>query len=162
MLCDICHKEEATVFYSIIINNQKTELHLCEECAAKKGLIKPPLPSMFKEFLPLMPHEPEFEKLKCLKCGLTYKEFRRLGKFGCPECYKAFEKKILPLLRKIHGNTQHIGKTTLIQAKKYEKESKLFELKQKLKKAVEDESYEEAAHIRDEIKKLNKHGGTLI
>ena len=37
MTCDICHKIEATVHLTEIIDNQITELHLCEECARQKG-----------------------------------------------------------------------------------------------------------------------------
>ena len=28
---------------------------------------------------------------RCASCGMTYSEFNRLGKFGCPDCYEAFK-----------------------------------------------------------------------
>ena len=155
MLCDICHEFEATVFYTIIVNNQKTELHLCEKCATKKGLIKSPGSLSLKEFMPLIPHELETEDIRCPLCGLSYKEFRETTKFGCPECYTAFEKKIIPLLRRIHGSVQHIGKTVekSIKNQKF-MDNKMHELRGRLKEAIEAEQYEEAARIRDEMKKM--------
>ena len=35
MLCDHCHKNEATIHMTNIVNNQKTEQHLCGTCASK-------------------------------------------------------------------------------------------------------------------------------
>lgn len=154
MLCDICHEKESTVFYTVIVNNQKTELHLCDDCAQKKGLIKPSSLFDLKEFIPLIPHEPEVEELKCPRCGLSYREFRETTKFGCADCYKTFEKKISSLLRRIHGSTQHIGKTIGAEPDEYKKDNRIHELRSRLKKAVENESYEEAARIRDEIRKI--------
>ena len=37
MLCDMCKKKEATVHFTEIINEEVTELHMCEECAKTKG-----------------------------------------------------------------------------------------------------------------------------
>ena len=37
MVCNICGKNQATVHLTEIIDEQITELHLCEECAQKKG-----------------------------------------------------------------------------------------------------------------------------
>ncbi len=153
MICDICHKNPATISYTVVVGENKTELYLCQECAEKKGFVKSPNLTDLKELMPLMSSEPDADGLKCPKCGLTYKEFRMQAKFGCSECYKAFEKKIIPLLRKIHGSDQHIGKSTRVSSAKDKNEIKLFELKKRLNKAIEEESYEEAARIRDEIKK---------
>jgi protein arginine kinase activator len=36
MLCQNCNEKEATVQLTKIVNGEKTELHLCEDCAAKK------------------------------------------------------------------------------------------------------------------------------
>lgn len=35
MKCDHCHTNEATVHMTNIVNNQKTEQHLCSSCANK-------------------------------------------------------------------------------------------------------------------------------
>lgn len=153
MLCDICHEREAVLVYTLVINNQKTELHLCESCAIKKGLINSVSSLDLKDFIPLISHRPDIDKLKCPRCGLTYQEFMSLTKFGCSDCYKAFESELVSLVRRIHGSDEHIGKSVV---KRLQNGDKLFELKHRLKKAIESESYEEAARIRDELKKYQK------
>ncbi|MDI3280107.1 MAG: hypothetical protein QJR13_01880, partial [Bacillota bacterium] len=37
MLCDRCQKRPANIYLSKIVNGQKTELRLCQECAAEMG-----------------------------------------------------------------------------------------------------------------------------
>ena len=152
MLCDICHNREAVLFYSLIINNQKTELRLCEVCATKKGLIPSGNALELKDFISLVSSDTDVDKLKCSRCGLTYKEFIALTKFGCPDCYKAFDKELHTLFQRLHGSEKYMGKT--INIGDTHKGLKLFELNRRLSKAIESESYEEAAHIRDELKKL--------
>ena len=39
MLCEICGENEATFHYSEVVNGNKTEHHLCSECAAKTDII---------------------------------------------------------------------------------------------------------------------------
>ena len=47
----------------------------------------------------------------CNNCGTRLSEFYNTGMLGCPYCYKAFEKEIMPTLYKIQGKTYHVGKT---------------------------------------------------
>ena len=127
-----------------------------------------------KEMLPSFVRE----AAKCKSCGSTYEDFVQTGMLGCPDCYEAFSERIDPILRKLQGNVKHIGrgsKTTkagdlkksnkdeseVSKSKEDEKEKKanqkdikLKELNEDLKKAIKDERYEDAANIRDEIKKL--------
>ncbi len=39
MECSECHKRPATLYFTQVINGQKTEINVCEECAKKKGYI---------------------------------------------------------------------------------------------------------------------------
>lgn len=166
MLCDLCHKEEAIMHWTVLVNNQKTDLNLCENCAVKKGLITPGK-MKFKELLPLIPNTKEMENTKCSNCGLSIKEFQSAAKLGCPQCYEEFKKILIPLLKYIHGNAEHIGK--IIEMEKNEQSKKLKNTPEKqkltydkkrniiekqLKTAIANESYEEAACLRDELKKL--------
>ena len=99
-----------------------------------------------------------WNNLKCNKCNMTYQEFLDSGKFGCEECYKTFENKIDILLKRIQGTDRYIGKkaehneSNSVQETKTD--NKLEKLQQDLKKAIKEERYEDAAKIRDEIKKI--------
>jgi protein arginine kinase activator len=92
--------------------------------------------------------------VKCANCGLTYSDFKKIGRLGCGECYNAFKKYLGPLLKRIHGSNQHAGKSPLRAAKVSKKKADSQELRTRLQKAIETEAFEEAARIRDQIKDL--------
>ena len=160
MLCDICGKNQATVHLTEIVDEQMNELHLCEECARQKSA------QMEQQFglSDLLAGLAEFEKpalekevssLKCPNCNLTYADFKKIGRLGCGECYKAFKKYLGPLLKRIHGSSQHVGKVPA-KVKVVRKKIDLTDLRNALQKAIENEEFEEAAKLRDQIKELEK------
>jgi protein arginine kinase activator len=138
------------------------ELHLCEECARQKS------EQMESQFglSDLLAGMAEFAKpnkelevadsVKCASCGLTYADFKKLGRLGCGACYNTFKKYLAPLLKRIHGSSQHFGKSPLKVTKFTKKRMDLQDLRNKLKLAIETETFEEAAKIRDQIKELEK------
>jgi protein arginine kinase activator len=163
MLCDVCGKNPATVHLTEIIDEQMNELHLCEECARHKSA------AMEQQFglSDLLAGMADFEKhsskeeepvtVKCPSCGLSYADFKKIGRLGCGNCYDAFRKYLAPLLKRIHGSNQHIGKNPLsgkVAAKPSKKKATLTELKSQLQKAVTAEAFEEAARLRDQIREL--------
>ena len=161
MLCDICGKKEATVHLTEIINEQVTKLHLCEECAKEKGA------EMEEHFglsdllaglsdMGPMPETEVVEAVKCPNCGFTYKNFSKIGRIGCGECYEAFKKQLAPLLKRIHGADRHVGKIPLRAGKTAKDTKTLQELKMKLEKAIQTEEFEEAARLRDMIREMEK------
>ena len=165
MLCDVCGKNAATVHLTEIIDEQMNELHLCEDCARTKSA------AMEQQFglSDLLAGMVDFEKasskeeeaavaVKCPNCGLTYMDFKKIGRLGCGECYNVFRKYLAPLLKRIHGSNQHIGKSILktkTPLKSYKKKADLQELKSQLQKAIQGEVFEEAARLRDQIKKIS-------
>jgi protein-arginine kinase activator protein McsA len=82
------------------------------------------------------------------------------GKLGCADCYTTFYDKLLPSLQRIHGKTRHEGKVPLIRNASVEtpKVDKIEILSEELKKAIENQEFEKAAELRDEINKM-KEGG---
>ncbi len=161
MLCDICKKNSATVHLTEIINDQTKELHLCEECAHQKSQhIEQQfgLSDLLAGFThPTKPiQDEEAVLIKCSNCGLTFKDFSKIGRLGCGECYSAFKKYLGPLLKKIHGSSLHHGKTPYKLAKALKKKIDLQSLRSQLQKAVEAEAYEEAARLRDQIRELEE------
>ena len=168
MLCDVCGKNPATVHLTEIIDEQMNELHLCEDCARHKSA------AMEQQFglSDLLAGMADFEKspskeedtvtIKCPNCGLAYADFKKIGRLGCGECYDVFRKYLAPLLKRIHGSNQHIGKNpakTKVATKPYKKKTSLSELKSQLQKAIFSEAFEEAARLRDQIKKISEEQG---
>ncbi len=165
MLCDICAKDQATVHLTEIIDDKMTELHLCEECAQKKGAqmeshfgladLLAGLADMGTPFTASKTKKEE--RIKCQRCGLTYDDFKKVGRLGCGDCYTAFREALFPLLKRIHGSTQHYGKTPTKKAERIVKvKNELQELKERLQKAIQMEEFEEAAKLRDKIRDIEK------
>ncbi len=161
MLCDICGKKEATVHITEIINEKMAKLHLCEECAKEKGAEMEEhfgLSDLLAGLTDLGANiEPEMmDTVKCNFCGFTYRDFKKMGRLGCSECYEAFKKQLAPLLKRIHGADRHVGKVPLMIGKTVKDSRSLQDLKMKMEKAIQTEDFEEAARLRDQIKELEK------
>lgn len=181
-MCDNCGKREANVKYSENINGRKKELNLCEECSKKLGItnmdFSMPIDfsSFFGEFMEdfatpeFMPLLSEIKTLKCDQCGYTFEDIANTGKLGCGNCYGVFEERLDPIIRRIQGANHHVGRVGKMIDSKIEekmsnkasnkeeskKENELEKLQKDLKQAIKEERYEEAAKIRDEIKKKEK------
>lgn len=161
MLCDLCGKNPATVHLTEIVDEQMTELHLCEECARAKSM------EMEQQFglADLLAglgefgkgvEDKEIIKTKCSNCNLTYEDFRKIGRLGCSQCYTAFKKYLAPLLKKIHGSNQHFGKLPVKPSKMSKANFELQDLRNQLQRAIQMEAFEEAAKLRDKIRDLEK------
>ena len=164
MLCQLCQKNEATIEFTEIINDEVIQLHLCEQCAHDKGIEMEQHFSIADLLAGMgdLTHESEVKDVlaKCSGCGMTLKDFRKNGRVGCGECYKAFKENLLPLLKRIHGSMRHTGKVKSDKVYTPTKKSELQELRQKLQRAIENEEFEEAAKIRDKIREAEKKTGT--
>jgi len=175
MLCQNCQKEEATVHFTEVIDGKANEMNLCKNCAEKKG-ISPTITDAFAEFISSMTDDqghPEDDARCCPRCGLSFKELRKGGRLGCGECYTIFEASLSALINNIHKGPKHTGKSPSGFEKEAEempvrspsaaesaeevvldKETKIRELRGKIKAANAREEYEKAAHLRDWIKDL--------
>ena len=161
MMCDICGKSEATVHLTEIVNDKVTKLHLCELCAKEKG-------TEMEEHFGLSDLlagladvgagiEPDAgDKIKCVSCGFTYQDFKKIGRLGCGQCYESFKRQLTPLLKRIHGADRHVGKVPLTIGKTVKDTKALQDLKLRMEKAIQFEEFEEAARLRDQIKEQEK------
>jgi protein arginine kinase activator len=173
MTCDICGKKKATVHLTEIVDEQMSEMHLCEECARQKSS------QMEQQFGladllagltdtakgPVVAKEGEKDILKCSRCGLPYEDFRKFGRLGCSECYTSFREHLTGLLRKIHGSNKYLGKTpSNYQGQQASASTEgsmallasddLADLRKQLHSAIAAEDFEKAALIRDKIRNL--------
>ena len=170
MLCDECGKNKATVHLTEIVNEQITKLNLCETCAKEKGSdveqhfgISDLLTALSDVEAPApgaVPGSPAV-KNKCPHCGLMYEDFKKIGRLGCSECYVTFKASLAPLLKRIHGSNQHLGKVPNPGLLKEQKilsrvHEDLDVVKAELQQAIKKEEFEEAAALRDKIKFLEK------
>jgi protein arginine kinase activator len=142
------------------------KLDLCEECAKAKGVNDPGGFALADLMLGLGASQ-ELEQstsgveTKCPRCGFTQADFKKSGRLGCPECYKTFAEGLEGLLKTMHKGTRHTGKVPEALRESREQADRLKTLQKKLDKAVKEEDFEQAAHLRDEIKQITPRGTGL-
>ena len=163
MICNICGINDATIHLTEINNHQMVEIHLCETCAQEKGtefkthfnvndlLTGLAEPTVWSS-IGIKPAHP----VKCPECGMTYEELSKKGRLGCSDCYTVFEKVLIPLIRRVQRSVQHTGKRPSRLPKSSRESNDLAILQQRLRKSVQEEAFEEAAKLRDEIRKMEE------
>ena len=164
MTCNICGANEATIHLTEIVDNQIVEIHLCEPCAQEKG-------TDFKthfNFGDLLAGLADFGKtskagvrqeiVKCSECGMSYDDFSKSGRLGCSSCYRSFSKILSPLIQRVQRSAHHLGKRPSKVPKSTRSTQDLRLLQERLRRCVQREAFEEAAQIRDAIKKLEEKG----
>ena len=155
--CSQCG-EVATVHLTQIINNKIIKVDLCESCAQKKGVTDPEGFSLAD--LLQKTHggaatggEP---KLSCPKCGLNTADFRRTGRLGCASCFEVFAPLLRPALEDMHMGTEHQGKVPERALNRQDVHRQLSSLQSALAAAIDEEAYEEAAKLRDQIRAIEQ------
>ena len=171
MLCDNCGEREAAIHLTQIVDNTVTTMHLCEQCAAEKGVETGASVAKFPlgDFLASLGKGTAGEgaaaetEVACPACGGTLHDFRQTGRLGCAHCYITFEPHLRDLLRRLHGSSQHAGERYTAPAVAAPDASPateegagraLGELKERLRQAIQAENFELAAEIRDRLKVL--------
>jgi protein arginine kinase activator len=161
MLCDNCNERDAVVHLTRIEDNAVIQSHLCEKCAAAKGvettLAVPqhPLGDILQAVQQQASSSSSDDAAACSFCGATARDFRATGRLGCPHCYDAMERSLRELLRRLHGNSKHVGVPYQVPtAHVLEKPDSLHDLRDRLRRAVETEQFELAAELRDRLRVL--------
>lgn len=177
MLCQKCNHNQANTIISQTINGYKSEIYLCSQCAKESKYLMDKKFNEFDGFFSGFPFgslmsgiiKPVLDtSRRCPQCGSSFEEISESGKIGCAMCYEAFENELSETILKLHGKASHIGKAPgRLSIYPVEEESKkveiiedtdkrklAFDLKQKLKTAIEEQDFEMAAQYRDQIKAI--------
>ena len=165
MKCQHCEKP-ASFHITELTGQEIQELHLCEtharqylsqgEASAKSSSLPTALPPALAAAS--VGHTAEdlsrLDQQACPMCGITFYEFRNIGRLGCPNDYTCFANELEPLILSIHGETTHVGKTPKRAAHMTKVQTELIRMRREMKDAVEREEYERASEIRDRIRSL--------
>lgn len=174
--CQFCGKP-ATVHMTQIINSETTVVHMCSECAAKRGLLDQEglpfamLSNISEALFAGIKQQMPLNGLICSECGCTPMSFKETGRLGCPNCYKDLKLLVNAIVESSQKGMTHTGKhpyssessdeqktdmdasnCAIRKTKKKIKEQKDNDLQNQLALAVKEERYEDAARIRDKIK----------
>ncbi|MCA1321942.1 UvrB/UvrC motif-containing protein [Bacillus tianshenii] len=172
MVCQECKERPATLHVTKVINGEKSEVHICEQCAQEKGnmsmftggsgfSLNNLIAGLLNSEQVISNKKPEEFKenkvLQCERCKMTFAQFTKIGRFGCSECYRTFEDKMQPILKRFHsGNTMHAGKIPKRIGGSMHVRKEIDTLKEELKELILQEEFESAANIRDKIRELEK------
>lgn len=160
MLCQKCKARPATTHIQSVVNGVKSEINLCSDCAAaqgygstaKNGLVDM-LASVFGD---INQNIGSLTSAKCECCKAVFSEIAGSSKVGCSKCYSTFKSELLPYVKRVHGTTKHIGKKPNKAALVVSNQDNVAVLRQKLNELIKAENFEEAAKVRDEIKKAQE------
>jgi protein arginine kinase activator len=149
--CSHCN-QAATVHLTQIVNNKIIKVDLCESCAQAKGVTDPEGFSL-ADLLSKTNLTPEAAgpEIICPDCGMRTADFRRTGRLGCATCYQHFVPLLRPVLEDMHAGTVHKGKVPQIALARQHTVAEVQALESALKRAIEEEAYEDAAKYRDQI-----------
>lgn len=166
MKCQYCEKP-ATFHITELTGNEPVELHFCEDHARvylTQSEQQPEEPSpdvagVLAQQLKVGQTAEDLARLDqqaCPVCGVTFYEFRHVGRLGCPHDYVCFSDELEPLIMNIHGSTEHVGKKPKRGVHGTDNQTRLIQLRREMQEAVERENYEQASAIRDEIRRLEE------
>ena len=166
MICDKCGERPATVIVKKNQQGQVYERHLCHVCAAENhglnmAFEQDPLAihQLLSNWFPT--HQASVNPVKkevavCSSCGFSFNKFLNIGKFGCADCYDTFGPQLDEIFKRLHnGNTEHRGKIPASYGSTLKIKKEIEELRKQMQTAIEEERFEEAARLRDEIRELN-------
>ncbi len=167
MKCQECEKP-ATFHITELTGGKPQELHLCEDHAREyltsSGGEPPGVGSVATVLAQQMAvgqtaaELAELDQQSCPVCGITFYEFRSQGRLGCPHDYASFQAQLDPLILNIHGETQHGGKSPKRCPEGAAQRTQLIRLRREMKEAIEEEDYERASKLRDQIQRIEAEG----
>ena len=175
MICDFCKKNKATIHLIRVQNDNVEKVNICAECAgdfsffSEDDFYKDLTKILYKIFKADEGQPDGIRELKNLKnleirknrscsfCGMDLKNIKKLGKMGCPNCYSEFKNILLPIIKAIHKNIEHKGKIPENTTGQIKLEKSIRDLRNRLKREIFVENFEEAARIRDRIRQLEKN-----
>jgi protein arginine kinase activator len=167
MKCQQCDKP-ATFHITELTDGKPHELHLCEDHARQYLTASASEPTPIGGMAAALAQQMavgqtaedlvQLDQQACPVCGITFYEFRSQGRLGCPHDYVCFRAQLEPLLTNIHDSLEHVGKRPKHSAGGSEKRTQLIRLRREMKEAIDDEQYEKASELRDEIQRIENEG----
>jgi protein arginine kinase activator len=176
--CTHCQKAIPTVHVLDVQGGQIVRAQaLCESCAESLGVVQPKATTIHlsNEILENLLGGLKSGKsatvgdtdatrrtptdAACPACGLTRQEFKARGRLGCARCYEVFRQHLVRLFERVHDASRHTGRFPGRPDRTAPPADNLTGLRDRLRAAIHDERYEEAARIRDELKRAEESRG---
>ena len=147
--CQGCTKPSA-VYVTLVAGGKAETYACCQDCPSTQSLaIAGTLPSAALGLTLATPLP--LGRGKCPTCGFRWADFERVHRMGCPTCYQAHAQEILGTIIRLQPGLEHQGRRPHTPQ---DKRARLEEARRSLKTAQQEEDFETAAALRDEIAEL--------
>ena len=167
MMCEQCHIRPGTIRLQVITEGQAVERTLCHECGQKQiaalqsapGLQSPAPMTHLGGILSFSPKPGTLVPgpTVCPCCGYSLQQFHQTSMLGCPDCYQSFAPQLHMVLRRVQGGSvHHDGKIPARAGDGLRLHREIEHLRQELARAVNDERFEDAATLRDQVRDLER------
>lgn len=166
MKCQVCNEREAAIIVAMNNGKEESSMYVCHRCIQNMGI------DLHKTILDQIVNQisqiSKKENIVCENCGMTLREFSETGRYGCAKCHEYFESKREDSNKDMELQNKRALQQDADNRKKLEqyfsstldsnssKFHSILSIKKLLDTAIADENYEEAAKLRDELRKLEK------
>ncbi len=171
MNCHMCGQREATIHLLELIDGQQKSVWLCGICASGRADMPDDGPrdvifnsaddqlgesASLASFLGQVFDSgvEEVSVAACPNCGYEIKDFLGNNRLGCSGCYPHFRRQVVPILARYHRHASHLGKVPRRAGGMASKQGEITRIRVALEKAIRSEDYEEAAGLRDTMRRL--------
>ncbi|MEW6283264.1 MAG: UvrB/UvrC motif-containing protein [Candidatus Eremiobacterota bacterium] len=151
--CDRCGQRPATRVIAHPQAGFTMPLRVCDQCAQDLPVTDPVTTAMalFQVQLPALQ--------TCPRCGTAFQALCQSTLLGCGHCYSFYRVHIDALVQRVQGTCQHRGKGPVRKGRSHRQRQALGRLKERLRLAIDEERYEDAAVLRDEIQRMLHESG---
>lgn len=147
--CQHCARHPSSHEVRVVHAGGEQSLHLCHRCFSEMQL-EPPI--LVAGLMPTRPGPAQAHA--CPACGTTLCDLQASPILGCPRCYEHFRPLLRVQLRRVHGSSQHMGKTP--RGGVAPEPHRLEDLESDLREAIGEQRFEDAARLRDRIRALSE------
>jgi protein arginine kinase activator len=169
-ICEGCGAREASLRYTEVDGRGLRAALLCAECGIARGIPAEELRgermdtrALWSEIIHRLAEDRSAPAaLACPGCGHTFADFERSERLGCPRCYQTFMGDMTRLLREYHGREEHRGKMPRNFGRRIDLRRRILGVKESIQLAVNEERFEAAARLRDEMRDLELELGRIL
>ena len=157
--CQRCGNRPATVHVTeVAAAGGHSEAHLCSACCQDAGWAPVLPPPAVSELVAPAPAAAADEvdagdDTACPTCGLAFADYQQVNLLGCAHDWIRFAEPLRELVQRWHGAERHVGRRPGDVAPAAG-DARRAELAAELTAAVAGEHYEEAARLRDLLRRL--------
>lgn len=166
MKCQICNERDAAIIVAMNNGKEEQSVYVCHQCIHNMGLDL--RKSISQHIIEQIFNASKAETVACKNCGKTIDEFKKTLRYGCSKCHLYFDEQkdkehsenMNSINRALQQDKENRAKLeayfSVSNVKNASQLKMILITKKMLSNAIENENYEEAAKLRDKLRKLEK------